>query len=125
MKQSESFSPVLDVDPPQICKHRTPRPRLSSAVSLSPPPPAPTLSTTQENTFNVGVPSAVVTHSQRRAFPRLGAQRRLEQVVHALVVDFEEGHPQGELAADGLCRPGHTVNPATVWGPTFVALLRC
>lgn len=66
-------------------------------------PPRPPTSN-QETTFNVSVPGAVVAHSQRRALPGLGAQRRLEQVVHALVVDFEERHPQGELAAAGFCR---------------------
>lgn len=41
-------------------------------------------------TFNVSVPSAVVTHAQSSALPGLGAQGRLKQIVHALIVDFKE-----------------------------------
>lgn len=44
-------------------------------------------------TFDIRVSSAVIAHAQSGTFLGLGAQRRLEQVVHTLVVDFEKGHP--------------------------------
>lgn len=55
-------------------------------------------------TFYVSVPGAVVTHPKRRPFLGLGAQRRLKQIVHTLVVDLKEGHPHRELAAAPFCQ---------------------
>lgn len=54
-------------------------------------------------TFDVSVPGAVVAHPERCPFLGLGAERRLQQVVHQFVVDFKERHPQGELAAACFC----------------------
>lgn len=57
----------------------------------------------QGQTFDVSVPGAVIANPERRPFLGLGAERRLQQVVHQLVVDFEERHPQCELAAARFC----------------------
>lgn len=54
-------------------------------------------------TFDVGVPGAVVADPQRGPFLGLGAERRLQQVVHQLIVDLKEGHPQCEEAAACFC----------------------
>lgn len=67
--------------------------RVTRPRTARPPPQGP------KPTFDVSVAGAVVAHPERRPLLGLGAQRRLEQVVHQFVVDFEEGHPQREPAA--------------------------
>lgn len=71
--------------------------RVSSQVSAGATPPS-------QQTFNVSVPGTVVTHAQGSTLLGLGAERRLKKIVHALVVDFKEGHPHGKLAAARFCR---------------------
>lgn len=70
--------------------------RVSSQVSAGAPP--------SQQTFNVSVPSTVITHAQGSTFLGLGGERRLKKIVHALVVDFKEGHPHGKLAAACFCQ---------------------
>lgn len=45
------------------------------------------------HTFDISIPSTVITYSESSTFLRLGAQRRLKQIIYTLIVDFKECHP--------------------------------
>lgn len=87
---------TLDIDPLEIWRHSVRHRTLRLPFSLK---VLAKVKGRRPLTFDVSVPGAVVAHPERRPFLGLGAQGRLQQVVHELVVDFEEGHPQRETAA--------------------------